>query len=116
METPPQGFTYKPSANASSTEDDDRWTFAAPFALMVGLTLPGLLVLSYVKKIPQLDALDMMGYLVIIQAVFWLIVPLTLIFGILYIIRGRGKIGKLVTGALLLLTVALFVYFLAPSQ
>jgi hypothetical protein len=122
METPQTSFTFRRSTPEDNTSTGDgpawrRWTFATPFVFFAGLTLPSLAVLVYIKQVPQLDALDFMGYIPLIKAVYWLLVPLVVLFGLLYLIRGKGgRLSKLVALFLLALVVTAFSFFNAPSR
>jgi hypothetical protein len=92
-----------------SAEDDNQF-FILAFVVLAFLTLPSLLVLVYGKAYLAQQYLNDVGVLSFLKVALWGVVPLVALFGALYIVQGRGKLGKLAVLVMLAVIVGSFTY------
>ncbi len=119
METPQKSMTYEPETKDTyrdkASKTADRRTFILPFVILTFLTLPLLAVLAFSKPTAGFTVLVTLGYYDLIQAFFWLTIPVAVLCGVLYIIRADGVWGKVAVALLGTLLAMAFGYVVSPS-
>jgi lysylphosphatidylglycerol synthetase-like protein (DUF2156 family) len=109
MQTDQHTFTFRHEDTARA-EPPERRTFLMPFVILSFLVLPSLVVLVLTKRTAGFDALVSMGYFALIEALMWLLIPVAIIFGLLYLVRCRGLWNRLAAVLLMLVVVLSFGY------
>lgn len=106
---------YKPDDKPQADAEGERWTFILPFVVLALLSLPSLVVLAYGKQTIAFDLLEISGMYSLIMAVLWIMIPLALISGVLYLIRGSSRPAKAVVAILSVVLLACFTYIVWPQ-
>jgi hypothetical protein len=89
-------------------------TFILPFIVASFLALPSLLVLAFTKQTVGLDLLNVDGLYSITRVVLWVLVPVAVLSGVLYMWRGESRLAKTAVIVLSLVLLASFAYVIAP--
>ncbi len=105
---------FKFKREATVTSEDEPQTYIVPFVVVSFLVLPMLVVTAFSKSTVSFDVLVSLGYYSLIQAFFWLMVTLTVVFGLSYLVKGRGRLNKACVAMVAAAVVGLFVFVLLP--
>ena len=106
---------YKPEKEVESQPEKVHRTFITPFVALSLLSLPSVVVLAYGKQTVAFDLLRLSGLYILVQATLWLLVPLALLSGVLYLIRGKNQTAKSVVAIVWVVLLASFVYVVWPQ-
>lgn len=105
----------KTDAQVSVQPDiDERQTFILPFVVVSFLLLPLLGVIAFSKTTVSFRVLVSLESYAFIQAFFWLMVPLTVIFAVLYMIRAKDVLGRILVAAMTITIATLFLFIQVP--
>lgn len=104
---------YKPDKEEQT--EKTRWTFITPFVSASMLALPSLIVLAYGKQTVAFKTVVESGVYSLALAFLWFLVPLAVISGVLYVVRGSSRAAKAMVVITAVLLLASFVYVIWPQ-
>jgi hypothetical protein len=105
---------YKPDDKEQQPEKT-HLTFITPFVAFTLLTLPSLVVLAYGKQTVAFKSLIVSGVYTLALAALWILVPLAVISGLIYILRGKNRSAKAIVAIVSVVLVAGFSYVVWPQ-
>jgi hypothetical protein len=110
MDTPQETqFTFKLS---SATEQiKEKQTFILPFVILWFLALPSLAVLAYSKAYTSLQVSDFITFGPFLRVAVAAVVAAIAIFGVMYVIRGKGILSKMAVVVMTLVAISLFAFY-----
>ena len=104
---------YKPDNEPGAEEA--RWTFLTPFVSLSLLSLPSLMVLAYGKQVAIFDLLQLTGVYTLVLVVLWVLIPLALVSGLIYFVRGDSRIAKSIAALTWAVVLVGFMYVVWPQ-